>query len=366
LKVAEFDYDLPEERIAQSPIEPRDAARLLAHGIGSDRTEHLAVRDLPSLLRRGDLLVVNDTRVRPARLLGIRRTGGRVELLLLNDCGADGISESQCWRALVKPAGRLKVDEEIELEGGALRARALERMRTDDGDVGAEWRVELRSGCSRETVASVITRVGRMPLPPYIRRASVPGAVDPRSDADRASYQTMFASTPGAVAAPTAGLHFTRELMLRLGEAGVELAAVTLHVGPGTFRPVSVEDVRDHRMHTEEYVCSAATARAVTEARERGGRVVAVGTTCARVLESCATGDGRIEPGRGSTAIFIAPGHRFRAVDALLTNFHLPRSTLIMLVSAFAGRERVLRLYAEAIAEGYRFLSYGDAMLLLP
>jgi S-adenosylmethionine:tRNA ribosyltransferase-isomerase len=365
-KVADFHYDLPDERIAQEPIEPRDSARLLAHELSSDRTRHRSIREIPQLLERGDLLVVNDTRVRAARLFGTRRSGGRVELLLLEREHSNGTSPSQSWRALVRPAGRLKIGEVIELEGDAVRARAVERMLADDGSLGAEWRVELSPGSARESVESALERVGRMPLPPYIRRTTEFAVIDPLAAVDRLRYQTVFARAAGAVAAPTAGLHFTPEVLRRLDDAGVHVTAVTLHVGAGTFRPVSVDRVSEHRMHAEEYVCSETAARAVAETRDRGGRVIAVGTTSARVLETCADERGHVRPGQGATSIFISPGHRFRAVDALLTNFHLPRSTLIMLVSAFAGRERVLELYSEAIAKGYRFLSYGDAMLLLP
>lgn len=367
MKVAQFEYELPRDRIAQFPVEPRDSARMLVHEVGRDLSRHGVVKDLPLLLRHGDLLVVNNTRVRSARLLGVRASGGRVELLLIGPEPTGVSSVSRRWRAMVKPAGRLRIGEEIELEGGELSARAIERSKREDGSPGAEWVFEMTSDRNPgELVESAIEKIGRMPLPPYILRDAHPGHADPRREADRASYQTIFAQVPGAVAAPTAGLHFTPDLVRLLGEQGIARAEVTLHVGPGTFQPVTAENVHDHAMHSEEYDLPEATARAVQDTRAAGGRIVAVGTTSARVLESCADEKGRLAAGRGSTSIFIAPGYRFRVVDVLLTNFHLPRSTLLMLVSALAGRERVLRLYAEAITAGYRFYSYGDAMLLLP
>ncbi len=358
MNLSEFDYALPADAIATEPADPRDSARLLVHEIAADRTRHLTVRDLPEVLRAPDLLVVNDTRVRPARLFGRRRTGGQVELLLLAPA-ADGR-----WRALVRPAKRLAPGEELELEGGALRAVAVERVPGPAGEPGAEWLVEVRDPrAPQASVEEALERHGRMPLPPYIRKAR---GADAERAYDRERYQTVYARVPGAVAAPTAGLHFTPGLLARLAAAGIGRAAVTLHVGLGTFQPVEAQDIDAHEMHSEEYVLCAETARAVADCRARGGRVVAVGTTSLRVLESCASAEGVLEPGGGATRLFIRPGHRFRCVDVLLTNFHLPRSTLLMLVSALAGRERILRLYAEALQRGYRFFSYGDAMLLLP
>lgn len=342
MKVSDFDYELPPDRIAQVPAVPRDAARLLAHDVGADRSEHARVRELDRFLGPGDLLVVNDTRVRRARLCGRRATGGAVQVLLLEPLGEGR------WRALARPAGKLRAGELLELEGGRLTARACER------GPGGEWILELAD-------EGRIEQVGRMPLPPYIRR---PPGDDPLRELDREAYQTVFARELGAVAAPTAGLHFTRELLERLEQAGAERARVTLHVGLGTFRPVGVEDTDEHEMHAEAYELPEETVAAVARCRERGGRVVAVGTTTVRVLETCAQGDGRVRAGSGETRLFLEPGARFRVVDALMTNFHLPRSTLLMLVAAFAGRERILRLYAEAIERGYRFYSYGDAMLL--
>jgi S-adenosylmethionine:tRNA ribosyltransferase-isomerase len=355
MKLSEFDYDLPPERIAQRPAEPRDAARLLVHDVPGNETSHAYMRDLPRLLEAGDLVVVNDTRVRPARLYGFRSSGGAVELLLLGRC-----SGTRSWRAMVRPAKRLREGEVLALEGGALRARAVRRERDDRG-VHSEWILEIDDvEDPGRTVEESLERFGRMPLPPYIER-------DPTSprEADAASYQTIFARESGAVAAPTAGLHFTEDLVARLARRGVETATVTLHVGAGTFQPVATERIEEHRMHAEAFRVGAATADALARTRARGGRVVAVGTTSARALESACDDSGTVRPASGETRLFVKPGYRFRAFDALLTNFHLPRSTLLMLVSALAGRERILALYEEAIAIGYRFYSYGDAMLLL-
>jgi S-adenosylmethionine:tRNA ribosyltransferase-isomerase len=392
VKTSDFDYELPESAIAQEPAVPRDAARLLVYDIARDRTEHRTARDLPEILRAGDLLVVNDTRVRPARLFGRRASGGSVELLMLGPVamgatstkgatepagptrteGAPGAPGAACttgasatpgrWRAFVKPAKRLRSGESVELEGGALVARAVERVAD-----GAEWIVEIQDPrAPSRSVEELLEERGHVPLPPYIHRGFRTDPDDASEARDRERYQTVFAAHPGAVAAPTAGLHFTHELLARLAERGIERASVTLHVGAGTFQPVQVEEVEEHCMHAEEFVLDDAAVAAVERARARGGRVIAVGTTSARVLESCAGEDGRLHASAGSTRLFITPGRRFRAIDGLLTNFHLPRSTLLMLVSAFAGRERVLRLYREALERGYRFYSYGDAMLLLP
>lgn len=351
MKVADFDFHLSPERIAQIAAEPRDSARLFVHDVGADRSEHRVVRDLASLVTGGDLIVVNDTRVRSARLFARRASGGAVELLLLERL-ADG-----SWRALVRPASRLKPGEALLIEGGGLVARALER----DGD-GVAWRIDLCApDGARDEVEALIEQHGEPPLPPYIRR--------PRGDAertaqDRERYQTIFADQTGAVAAPTAGLHFTQRLVDELAALGVEFARVTLHVGEGTFKPIAVEDTRDHAMHSERFTLSQAAVDAIDLCRSRGGRVLAVGTTSVRVLESCCDETGRLRAQSGQTKLFLTPGAPFRVVDSLLTNFHLPRSTLLMLVAAFAGRERILRLYAEAIERGYRFYSYGDAMLL--
>lgn len=348
MRVDDFDYELPPGLVAQEPVEPRDAARML-RWCARRGVAHLHVRDLPGELRAGDLLVVNDTRVRPARLFARRASGGLVELVFLEPRG-DG-----AWSALARPARKLSVGERLEVEGdGGL----LLEGREDPGDGPPLWRVR-----GERPVEELLEEHGRMPLPPYVERAR---EGDPRDERDRERYQTIFARESGAVAAPTAGLHFTPELLGRLEAAGVHLARVTLHVGMGTFRPVTAEDTAQHVMHSERYVLSPGTVAAVEACRARGGRVVAVGTTCVRVLESCADQEGRLAPGSGSTDLFIVPGHRFRVVQGLLTNFHLPRSTLMMLISALAGRERVLELYREAVAREYRFFSYGDATLLLP
>ena len=350
MQVSDFDYQLPEASIAQEPAEPRDAARLLVHWIGEDRTEHARVSELASYLAPGDLLVVNDTRVRPSRLLGQRSTGGAVELLLLEDRGQER------WRVLARPAAKLRPGEVLSLADGQIEATPLERL-----ERGA-WIVRLAPRESGASLDELVERNARMPLPPYIRRER---EGDPRTALDRERYQTVYARESGAVAAPTAGLHFTPALLERLEARGVERTAVTLHVGEGTFRPVEVERLDQHPMHAETARVGAPTVAAVEACRSRGGRVVAVGTTSVRSLESAVGPDGRLAPWAGETRLFLKPGDRFRVVDALMTNFHLPRSTLLMLVSAFAGRERTLRLYAEALERGYRFYSYGDAMLLI-
>lgn len=346
MKVSDFDYELPRECIAQEPARPRDSARLFVHDIEHDRSEHRSVGELDAVLGPGDLLVVNDTRVRSVRLLGRRPTGGAVELLLIEE------GQAGRWRSLVKPASRVKAGERIELENGALEAIPIERS-------GEGWWLELRAAAQGGTVDELIERTGRMPLPPYIRRTR-----GDERERDLGDYQTLFAREPGAVAAPTAGLHFTPELVSRLGGAGIDVAPVTLHVGEGTFRPVSADDTEQHEMHVERYTLPPATVERIERAQADGGRVVAVGTTSLRVLESCADASGKLQPGSGATDLFLVPGSRFKVVDALLTNFHLPRSTLLMLVAAFAGLERIQRLYAEAIEARYRFYSYGDAMLL--
>lgn len=347
MKLADFEYDLPRELIAQRPTTRRDEARMLVHSVALDTTQHRHVSDLPGLLDAGDLLVVNDTRVLPARLHARRATGGVVELLLLAP------EQGRVWRAMANPARKLKPGERLSVEGARVEARLLDRP-------DEHWRVELVDpDGADEPVEALLERVGRMPLPPYVKRGS-----DEDEALDRERYQTVYATAPGAVAAPTAGLHFTSELLDALEQRGVRRASVTLHVGEGTFLPVQVDDLGDHVMHAERYVLPEQTVEAIEQTRAAGGRVVAVGTTTVRVLESCATPDGGLRPGEGETRLFLLPGSKLAVVNALLTNFHLPRSTLLMLVSAFAGRERVLRLYREAVEQRYRFYSYGDAMLL--
>ncbi|HEX3532363.1 MAG TPA: tRNA preQ1(34) S-adenosylmethionine ribosyltransferase-isomerase QueA [Thermoanaerobaculia bacterium] len=338
----DFDYDLPAESIAQQPA-PRGESRLLVlDREGPDR--HHRVRDLPRLLHPGDLLVLNDTRVIPARLYGRRASGdGKIEILL-----TEKISERD-WDALVKPGRRARPGTVISFEG--LTAEIIEK------DPSGRHRLRFS-----EPIEPHLERLGHVPLPPYIHRSK--DQKDSKDTKDKELYQTVYARQPGAIAAPTAGLHFSEELLAEIRGVGVETAMVTLHVGLGTFKPVTAERVADHRMERERWEVPAATAEAIRRTRERGGRLVAVGTTVVRTLESAAR-DGVVEAGSGTTELFITPGFPFQVVDALMTNFHLPQSTLLMLVSAFAGRERVLAAYAEAVREGYRFYSYGDAMLVL-
>jgi S-adenosylmethionine:tRNA ribosyltransferase-isomerase len=368
MKLALFDYALPEERIAQEPAEPRDSARMLVLERGSGVVRHRFVRDLPDELAPGDLLVRNDTRVRRARLFARRASGGAVELLLLGpvEGSLPRKGDGPLWRALVRPAGKLVPGEVLAVEGGALRARVHEREAPEPGADGGSrvWTLELRDPERPERgVEELLEAHGHPPLPPYIRRAR---GKDPREAGDLERYQTVYAEKPGAVAAPTAGLHFTAELFERLAARGVEHTSLTLHVGLGTFQPVTAEDTDQHHMHAEWFEVGPESVRAVERARARGGKVVAVGTTCVRALESAVGDTGALVARSGGTRLFLQPGHRFRTVDGLLTNFHLPRSTLLVLVSAFAGRERVLALYMDAIERGYRFYSYGDAMLILP
>ncbi|MEO6596267.1 MAG: tRNA preQ1(34) S-adenosylmethionine ribosyltransferase-isomerase QueA [Planctomycetota bacterium] len=343
--VTDFDYLLPPHLVATSPVEPRDSSRLLVHDRTTQRDEHRLFTDLPEYLRAGDLLILNDTRVRPWRLRGKRATGGGVECLLLRLDGARG-------EAFVKPSKKLRPGDALEMEAGALRLVLGEALG------GGRWVVELFAADG--VVADALERCGRAPLPPYIAR-------DGREDAaiDRQRYQTVFAREPGAVAAPTAGLHFTRDLLARIEALGVQVAYVTLHVGEGTFAPLRTTVVEEHRMHAEAYELPDATAAAVVATRARGGHVIAVGTTSCRTLETCARDDRTVSPGSGQSEIFLYPGRELRVVDALLTNFHLPRSTLLMLVAAFAGREQILAVYREAVRRGYRFFSFGDAMLIL-
>jgi len=345
MKVALFDYDLPEASIAQTPAEPRDASRLMVLDRSTGRIEHRLFRDIGEYLRKGDLLVLNDARVIPARVFGIRRTLGRVEALFLESAG------DRLWRALLGSKGRVKPGETLKFADGRIEAEVVSK---DDEGI-----FTLRIVAPDDLVAA-LEKEGHMPVPPYIRRTGVSAALE---EMDRTRYQTVYARTPGAVAAPTAGLHFTERLLNELKTAGVEFARVTLHVGIGTFRPVKADDVESHVMHREYYEIGPEAAAALNAARREGRRVVAVGTTTTRVLETLP--DRSVEPSRGYTDIFIYPPYRFRRVDALVTNFHLPKSTLLMMVSAFAGRERVLRAYEEARDLGYRFYSYGDAMLIL-
>jgi S-adenosylmethionine:tRNA ribosyltransferase-isomerase len=349
MTLEEFDYDLPPERIAQVPATTREAARLLVLGRIDGSIAHATVAALGNFLAPGDLLVLNDTRVIPARLTGRKPSGGRVELLLLNALGGD--ERAAEWRTMLRASRAPRVGEAIHF-GSGLLAIVLDR----DGET---WRVRLEAIGSG--LREQLELHGRLPLPPYIVRES--GEIT-ATDAER--YQTVFARHDGAIAAPTAGLHFTHELLAALLRGGIDHAHVTLHVGSATFLPVRSARVEDHVLEPERYCVTEAAVSKIDATRARGGRVVAVGTTVVRVLESCATPDGSVRSGSGETALFILPGHRFRAVDALLTNFHLPRSTLLMLVAAFTGRERLLAAYAQAVESGYRFYSYGDAMLVRP
>ncbi|MFO8014593.1 MAG: tRNA preQ1(34) S-adenosylmethionine ribosyltransferase-isomerase QueA [Phycisphaerae bacterium] len=348
-RVADFDYDLPPERIAQAPARPRDASRLLALDRATGAVSHHRFRDLPDLLRPADLVVLNDTRVLPAALTARRASGGRIDgcFLRTRDDGA--------WEVLLSGRGRLREGETLVVVDAGDRPHASVRL--ESRGEGGVWTVRPTEPVE---ALAVLEAAGRPPLPPYIRR----DRADPRTAADRADYQTVYARQAGAVAAPTAGLHFTDRVLARLEARGIERATVTLHVGLGTFQPVRAARPADHCMHEEWLEISPAAAEAVTRARQAGRRVVAVGTTTVRALESAAEEDGTVRPGRAWTDLFIYPPHAFRVAGAMVTNFHLPRTTLLMMVSAFAGRDRVLAAYREAVREGYRFYSYGDAMLI--
>lgn len=330
----DFDYELPNGQIAQAPASRRDASKLMH--IAGDGIEHLGFHRFPELLMPGDLLVLNDTRVIKARLHGVKDSGGQAEVLVER---IEGETEALCQ---VRVSKALKPGRFIQIGDAELEVL---------GRKGDFYSLRFPSD-----VLAFLEQRGETPLPPYIERAA--GTVD----ADR--YQTVYGRRPGAVAAPTAGLHFTEDLLRQVRDRGVEIAEVTLHVGAGTFQPVRVDDISQHRMHAERYEICSRAARALAECRERGGRIVAVGTTVVRTLESAAARSGEVEAGSGETDLFITPGFPFRVVDVLLTNFHLPRSTLLMLVCAFAGYERVMAAYAEAVDEGYRFFSYGDACFM--
>ncbi len=360
MRVDLFDFDLPEERIALRPTTPRDAARLLAVTPGEGLADRF-VRDLPGLLRPGDALVLNDTRVIPARLTGERiraDSTAHVEVTLTRRTAPSR------WEALARPAKRLAIGDRIRFGAPASEAgdnacllTGIDATVIDRGEAGE---VFLRFDLSGPALDDALANVGVAPLPPYIATRRAPDG------ADRIDYQTIYAREDGAVAAPTAGLHFTDALFDALAAAGVSRHMVTLHVGAGTFLPVKTEETQDHFMHAETGTVSPETADALNAARAAGGRIVAVGTTSLRLLESAADDDGTIRPFSGKTSIFITPGYRFKAVDLMMTNFHLPRSTLFMLVSAFSGRETMLAAYKHAIGAGYRFYSYGDACLLHP
>lgn len=344
MRVADFHYELPAELIAQHPLAERSASRMLVVEGRERRIQDQAFADLPGWLAPGDLLVFNNTRVLPARLLGHKEaSGGRVEILV-ERIHADGVRADCHVRASKAP----RAGAGLVLAAGQVRARVAARR----GDL---FELEFANG---EPVVEVLACHGEVPLPPYIERAA--------DAVDQARYQTVYARHDGAVAAPTAGLHFDAAMLARLAEAGIESAEVTLHVGAGTFRPVRTDRIDEHAMHAERIDVPAATARAIAATRARGGRVIAVGTTVVRTLEATAAATGEVQPWQGETDLFLRPGASFRVVDGLLTNFHLPGSTLLMLVCAFAGHELVLRAYRHAVAERYRFFSYGDAMLLWP
>ena len=346
MRTDDFDFDLPPSFVAQRPIKPRDAARLLEVG---ERVRDLGVRDLPDLLRPGDVAVFNDTRVIPTRLWG-RRGQARIEATLHKpDPGTGDAPRDDTWRAFARPGKRLRIGDTVSF------AQSLNAEVVDKPEGGE---VVLRFDRGGQALLQALEQVGGMPLPPYIDRRDGPDSTDYQD------YQTVFARTPGAVAAPTAGLHFTEELLARLDARGVRRVTVTLHVGAGTFLPVKTDDPRAHAMHSEFGEITADTAQAINAARAAGGRCVAIGTTALRLMETAADAEGTVHSFRDESDIFILPGYRFRATDLLFTNFHLPRSTLFMLVSAFAGRRRMLAAYEHAKQQGYRFFSYGDASLL--
>lgn len=345
----QYDYQLPPELIAQAPSGRREESRLLVLDRSGNRLEHRHFADLPRFLRAGDMLVVNDTRVVGARLRGCKPTGGKVELLVLDPYKAPELGAREGYECLVKAAKRSAPGTLIDL-GNNIRAEILSS--------GGNGKAQVRF-LSDRPLLDLLQQIGEVPLPPYIDRRAGECPVD-----DTTAYQTVYAQHPGAVAAPTAGLHFSEQLLQRLGERGVEVVPVTLHVGYGTFAPIRVEDIREHRMHSEYACIDAAAAARIAGAQAEGRRIIAVGTTVVRILEWTALQCGGITPFAGFCTHYIYPGYRFRVVDAMITNFHLPKSTLLLLVSAFAGREAILNAYREAVVKAYRFFSYGDAMFI--
>lgn len=340
MKTSDFYYDLPKELIAQTPVEPRDSSRLLILGRNNGEIEHKHFYDIIEYLHEGDLLVVNDSRVLPARIFGIKEeTGARVEFLLLKQISGNK------WETLCKPGKKAKEGTKFTFGDGLLKATVVEVK--DDGNRVVDFECD-------ENFFAALDKIGQMPLPPYITEELK----------DKERYQTVYSHELGSAAAPTAGLHFTKELMDRIREKGINIANVTLHVGLGTFRPVKVDDVTNHKMHSEHYEVPKETAKLIKQTKENGGRVIAVGTTSCRTLESVATQYGEIIACDGFTDIFIYPGYKFKVLDGLITNFHLPESTLIMLVSAFAGFDNVMNAYKNAVDEKYRFFSFGDAMFI--
>ncbi len=349
MHIKEFDYDLPPGLIAQYPADNRDHSRLMVLDRHKNTIEHKSFFEIADCLKKGDVLVLNDTKVIPARLEGRKQTGGKIEVLLLKSL-TNGKSDQSIWRCLVKSSKKPGVGSKFFFD----QSLTAEIVDDHNGEYTLAFTCE-------DTFERVLNRVGTTPLPPYIKRDRDlhEGVVD------QERYQTVFARSGGAVAAPTAGLHFTRRLLNQIASKGVEIIFLTLDVGWGTFQPVRVENIEEHRMHAEHFVLHAEAARAINEARQRGSRIIGVGTTTVRLLESVSGEDGCVKPGKGSTDLFIYPGYTFKVIDCMITNFHVPRSTLIMLVAAFAGREFILDAYRAAIQERYRFYSYGDAMMII-
>ena len=342
MKTSDFFYELPQNLIAQTPVEPRDSSRLMVLDKTSGEIEHRIFRDLTDYLHEGDCLVLNDTRVIPARIYGVKKeTGAVVEFLLLKQ------KENNCWECLCKPGKRAKIGTEFVFGEGIVDCEVTDI--TDDGN-----RI-IRFNCDSKEIYNILDKIGKMPLPPYITEELKNGE----------RYQTVYSRELGSAAAPTAGLHFTKEMLKKIEDMGVKVCYVTLHVGLGTFRPVKVDDVTQHKMHSEHYQISKQTADIINQTKQNGKRVISVGTTSTRTLESVATKNGCICEDEDDTSIFIYPGYEFKCVDALVTNFHLPESTLIMLVSALAGYDNIMNAYKTAVEEKYRFFSFGDAMLIL-
>jgi S-adenosylmethionine:tRNA ribosyltransferase-isomerase len=342
MRLSEFDFDLPQELIAQHPLGNRSASRLLSLVRSSSQIAHRRFADLPELLREGDLLVRNETRVLPARLLGKKESGGQIELLLVRQ--VDPVEN--IWRCMTRSSKPVRVGTLLDFPE-SLYGEVVEAF--DDGHRA------VRFTCTGDFL-EILERVGHMPLPPYIRRED--------HDQDKDRYQTVFANNPGAIAAPTAGLHFTEDTFSALCKRNIDVCGITLHVGPGTFLPVRSENLDEHRMHSEVYEITEASAKQINQARAEGRRIIALGTTVTRTLEHAVDGNGLLHAGKGETDLFIKPGFQFRLVDALITNFHLPKSTLLVLVSAFAGRDFMLKAYQKAVEQKYRFFSYGDCMLI--
>lgn len=341
MKTSDFYYDLPQELIAQTPVEPRDSSRLMVLDKNTGKVKHKIFRDITEFLRPGDCLVLNDTRVIPARIYGVKKeTGAVVEFLLLKQ------HENNVWECLCKPGKRAKIDTEFVFGDNIVDCQVMDV--TEDGN-----RI-IKFNCDSKEIYNILDKIGKMPLPPYITEELKNGE----------RYQTVYSKELGSAAAPTAGLHFTEELLQKISDMGVKIAYVTLHVGLGTFRPVKVDDVTKHKMHTEHYHISKETADIINETKKNGGRIISVGTTSTRTLESVATKNECICEDEDDTSIFIYPGYEFKCIDALITNFHLPESTLIMLISAFAGYDNVMNAYKIAVNEKYRFFSFGDAMFI--